>query len=287
MCGEVVNKFVRKNGSSYRKLMVEQREIKIGIRADEIISIAELEHELENEKNKSHQLALDKEILQNRCEELYDHMLKFETQKREADSLRVENTNEIDKLVTKNRQLQSYIHKIGQDTEFENKSGKVAEVCDRQQRRKLKELKTHVEHALWFVETFGLKPQTVSFADETSAIFSMNYSDKAGKKSYQNLSEEEKQKVQSVLFVLDKLCIGEAAYHELTMIADGESLPRSYLIKQCKEELKKLCHITRTPGAPVGAQLEADILTISRGNFILVLSRSFKVSKYISECCPR
>ena len=32
-------------------------------------------------------------------------------------------------------------------------------------------------------------------------------------------------------------------------------------------------------------QIEADILTISRGNSILVLSCSFKVSKYISECC--
>ena len=83
----------------------------------------------------------------------------------------------------------------------------------------------------------------------------MDYSDKAEKKSYQNLSEEEKQKVQSVLFVLDKFCIGEATYHDLTTIADGESLPRSYLIKQCKEELNKLSHITRTPGAPVGAQL--------------------------------
>jgi hypothetical protein len=40
------------------------------------------------------------------------------------------------------------------------------------------------------------------------------------------------------------------------MVAEGESLPRSYLIKQCKEELNKLCHITRTPGVPVGAQLD-------------------------------
>ena len=34
-------------------------------------------------------------------------------------------------------------------------------------------------------------------------------------------------------------------------------------------------------------QLEADILTISRGNSILVLSCSFKVSKYISACRAR
>ena len=34
-------------------------------------------------------------------------------------------------------------------------------------------------------------------------------------------------------------------------------------------------------------QLEADILTISRGNSILVLSCLFKVSKYISGWWPR
>ena len=34
-------------------------------------------------------------------------------------------------------------------------------------------------------------------------------------------------------------------------------------------------------------QLEADILTISRGNSILVLTCFFKVSEYISECWPR
>ena len=34
------------------------------------------------------------------------------------------------------------------------------------------------------------------------------------------------------------------------------------------------------------AAIGADILTISRGNSILVLSCSFKVSKYISTCRP-
>ena len=34
-------------------------------------------------------------------------------------------------------------------------------------------------------------------------------------------------------------------------------------------------------------QIEADILTISWDNSILVISCSFKVSKYISECWPR
>ena len=36
----------------------------------------------------------------------------------------------------------------------------------------------------------------------------------------------------------------------------GEDLPISYLIKQCKEDLNRLCHITRTPGQVEGAQLD-------------------------------
>ena len=42
------------------------------------------------------------------------------------------------------------------------------------------------------------------------------------------------------------------------MCTGGEDLPRSYLIKQCKDDLNKMCHITRTPGAVAGAQLDFD-----------------------------
>ena len=51
------------------------------------------------------------------------------------------------------------------------------------------------------------------------------------------------------------VCIGEAAYHELTMTQSGEGLPRTYLIRQCKESLNELCHIERTPGKAEGTQL--------------------------------
>ena len=72
---------------------------------------------------------------------------------------------------------------------------------------------------------------------------------KMGKKGFNDLSEEDQDKVKSVLFLLVKFCIGEfAAYHELTMCSGGKDLPRSYLIKHCKDDLKKVCHITRTLG---------------------------------------
>ena len=37
------------------------------------------------------------------------------------------------------------------------------------------------------------------------------------KKSFKDLPEDEQKKVKSILFVLHKFCIGEAAYHELCL----------------------------------------------------------------------
>ena len=46
-------------------------------------------------------------------------------------------------------------------------------------------------------------------------------------------------------FLLDKFCASDELYHELSVFS--ESLPRSYLIKQKRNELTKLCHLERTP----------------------------------------
>ncbi|XP_044179482.1 uncharacterized protein LOC114959781 isoform X2 [Acropora millepora] len=79
---------------------------------------------------------------------------------------------------------------------------------------------------------------------------------KMGKKGFNDLSEEDQDKVKTVLFLLNKLCIGDAAYHNLKMCSGGEDFPRSYLIKHCKDDLNTLCRITRTPGVVKGAQLD-------------------------------
>ena len=73
------------------------------------------------------------------------------------------------------------------------------------------------------------------------------------KRGYEGLPEEEQQKVRNL--ILDKFC-REAAYHELTMVSPDSDLPRSHLIKQCKEDLKSICHIAGTPGSAQGAQID-------------------------------
>ena len=55
--------------------------------------------------------------------------------------------------------------------------------------------------------------------------------EKSQKKSFNDLAEEAHDKLKSVLFaVLNKFCIGDAAYYEGTICTDheGEDLPRSY-----------------------------------------------------------
>ncbi|CAB4001807.1 Hypothetical predicted protein [Paramuricea clavata] len=74
------------------------------------------------------------------------------------------------------------------------------------------------------------------------------------KSAYQFLSEEDKDKVRNVVYIMDKFCISDAAYHEFSM-TNNDGLPRSYLIKQCRQDLNKVYSISRTPGEWPGAQL--------------------------------
>ena len=121
---------------------------------------------------------------------------------------------------TENEKLHAYIKKLGENVDFGNNGKTINEVGERHQRRKLKELKTNVEKALWFTETFGLSLNSVTFSGKDGPKHTLSY-EKSAKKSFKDLPEEEKDKLKSVLFILDKFCIGDAAYHELTMCTGG------------------------------------------------------------------
>ena len=60
-------------------------------------------------------------------------------------------------------------------------------------------------------------------------------------------------KLEQVLYLLDKFCASDELYHELTMVCD--ELPKSYLIKQKKSQLNKICTIEHVPGHYPGAQI--------------------------------
>lgn len=65
--------------------------------------------------------------------------------------------------------------------------------------------------------------------------------------------EDEKDKVEQILFLLDKFCVGDEIYHELAMVSEG--LPKSYIVKQKINELNKIYHVERHPGKYPGASI--------------------------------
>ena len=243
-CSEIRQKFVGKSGAAYRKLC--QKDLNLALRLNELVTVGEVDSALATEKLKCAKIEMvNKELDKS----LSDAKVADQAKTEELCNAR----KEVEELTLENKSLKDYVEKLGQDLNFNNGGKKITDVSERQQRRKLSELKTHTEKALWFSKTFGLDIQDVSFVDENGKQHTFSYQSKE-KRGYKDLSEEEKQKVKNILFILDKFCIGDASYHELTMLYDG--LPRSYLIKQCKDEINKLSHIVRTPGTAPGAQLD-------------------------------
>jgi hypothetical protein len=246
-------KFVGKNGAAYRKLC--QNELSLTLQMEDLVMLSEVNAQLNEQKSINEDLQNEKDILQERCESLVKDLMENQQAERMA---KTKVGAEIQDLKIQNQNLQNYIEGLGQDLDFSNSGGRLSTVGERQQRRKITELKTKVEKALWFAKTFGLDLQSAIFKDEHGENHTLTYSENV-RRSYKDLTEADQQKVKNILYILDKFCIGDEAYHELSMVDGNEELPRSYLIKQCKDELNKLCHITRTPGSAQGAQLDFQV----------------------------
>ncbi|CAB4016317.1 Hypothetical predicted protein [Paramuricea clavata] len=63
----------------------------------------------------------------------------------------------------------------------------------------------------------------------------------------------ENERIEQNLFILDKFCVGDSLYHEVSILSDD--LPKSYLVKQLRADMNKTYHIERTRGYP-GARLD-------------------------------
>ena len=72
--------------------------------------------------------------------------------------------------------------------------------------------------------------------------------------SFSQLPDKDKETIRALLYIMDRYCVGDAAYHELTMTTDNP--PRSYLMRQCRTDLNNIFHISRTPGKQPGAQFD-------------------------------
>ena len=75
----------------------------------------------------------------------------------------------------------NYMDKICEQEGFPNCGKHISDVKGRQQQRKIRELKTSVEKALWFAETFSLKLNSVKLSDKDGTQHTMTYESGQGK----------------------------------------------------------------------------------------------------------
>ena len=159
---------------------------------------------------------------------------------------------EINNLQTVNTDLSHYI------SSMENFAYKdISEVSKKS--RTFKSFLSRAQSALWFATSFGLELRSLTVREtKAGRIHKIASEVPSGHEArhtsgFESLSLEEKSNVEKVLFLLDKFCIGDSFYHELTMTMGG--LPKSYLVKQRRDQLNNICHITCTPGTAEGAQV--------------------------------
>ena len=155
---------------------------------------------------------------------------------------------EIDNVMETNKELQGYVENITGISITSGPKAGFKEIDRSNQRKLLKQIKSRAERALWFMKAFGLEIESIRVCDGKGQSHSMNYKDR------DQISSEEKEKLKTVLHLLDRFYISHDFYHELTLISDN--LPKSYLIKQLRSDMNTLCHIQRTPGKPEGVEID-------------------------------
>lgn len=156
--------------------------------------------------------------------------------------------------------VQDEIHDMKQQlyTSPEANTGKpISEVGARQTRRQINKVKTYAEKALWFADTFGLKPTNLELRKVATgypvkiAFNSSHPSTSYFSTSQQSTSENEDEllRVKQVLYLLDKFAVSDQCYHGMSMLY--QEMPRINKVKEARKALNGLLEekLQRTPGA--------------------------------------
>ena len=231
----VVSKYKKATGGR-KKQQLNDCVFTLSILVSEIVSVGRMEENLRQAN-----LALEEwretcEDLQKDKESLLKEMAET-TRRKDAEKASL------------NKELSEYIQKIADLNEatLPNYGKKIDQLGERQRSRKIKELKGRAELALWFLESYGLKLTCLKVMESDSGrSCTFDY-------QKEEVTQEDDENLEQLLFLLDKFCVSDELYHELTILYND--LPRSYLIKQKRSDLNKLCHIEKVPGNYPGAQI--------------------------------
>ena len=224
-------------GGSQRKELNSKSRI-FHIFEEQILSIQDLKREDEFMKDEIAEWKRSYANLQEESKKLYQEML-LAMHEREK---------EISTLQQQNRELLDYIECLEKNESLQNKGKDISEVKNKS--RSLKTFLTHAQTALWFSNSFGLSIQGIQVKEQKTG---QTHHLELEKNTGSSLSDEDKTKIEQVLFLLDKFCVGDSFYHELTMTVNG--LSKSYPVKQRRDQLNEICHVDPTPGSAEGAQM--------------------------------
>ena len=253
LAGKVSGEYGKAKGRKRQELNLKVK--RFHIFEGQTASIVEMRKENEMIKDELEEWKAMNKNLQSEVEQLYQEM---QAAIQERDHI-------ISDLKSRNQELMSYIETLENSANLLNKGKDISEV--KKKSRTLNTFLSRAKTALWFSRSFGLELKSLTLNEaKTGASHTVMVTGQESTAS--SLSEEEKANVEKVLFLLDKFCVGDSFYHELTMVMDG--LPKSYLVKQRRDQLNDICHITSTPGEAEGAQMSfTDLLKQRLKDFVV------------------
>ena len=234
-CCTTYNTFRSLSGRKKRVFVTQS--FKMNVFVEEVLSV-------ENVKNAYNRCMEENFALEQEIDKLRDE-IKDELKKRDQKE---------ETLVEANEDLERYLKKLEKYTDLPEKNGKDISILSSTTKwRYYKELKTRAQKALWFMEQFGLNIQSLDVLQTDRVQHRIDFT-KSGSDSdpCSHPPDNKNCDIEKVLYLMDKFGVSEDFYHELTMVFN--SLPRSYLVKNCKQNLNSKCHLTKTPGEVPGVQ---------------------------------
>ena len=124
---------------------------------------------------------------------------------------------EINNLNKVNKELLDYVDRLELKNNFKNQGKDVANVAKKS--RTPNTFMSRAKLALWFMKSFGLE---LTAREQLTGIVHClsvddNHTPADGTKGFESLSSHDQAKVEQVLFLLDKFCVGDSLYHELSI----------------------------------------------------------------------
>ncbi len=230
----------RTKGTPERKAFLKKVH-ELAVNENELVNVVEKELELDSLK-----------------QELLDLQLQYNDALKQLESAIVkgkEQASRIEELEDENEHLLAYLEtKVGSGLPM-NRGKDYEKVGKQQQRRKLVNLKQHVSGALWFADTYGLMPTSLTLkTKEGGEKVSIDLEGKnLTRLSYFDLPPDDREKVQQLSYVLDKFSVSDTFYHELHMLEDG--LPQLRFLGQARSDMSSVFEIKRLPGGKHGAYI--------------------------------